>query len=91
MERELTKVEQALMENVKAMDEEDHTSFMNVVFALSKCYAQNSPHHALVAIHDGESDFQMFGMNLKKPEAHAMAMMVAVNTSEGDSQQEYAH
>jgi hypothetical protein len=81
MGRELTKVELEVIEHVKAMDENEHTSFMNTVLAVSRCYMHDSKYHALVCVHDGDSDFQMFGANVDKEEAHAMAMMAAISIS----------
>jgi hypothetical protein len=50
----------------------------------------DSKYHALICVHDGDSDFQMFGANVDKDEAHAMAMMAAISIS-SEPKPEQAH
>jgi hypothetical protein len=77
-----------LVANIESMDEEARFLFLQSALTLSRCYKKDSNHHALILAHDGDNAFQMFGVNVCKEEAHALALMAMVNTVDEEAQEQ---
>jgi hypothetical protein len=75
-----------LIANIETMDEEARFLFLQSALTLSRCYKKDSNYHALILAHDGDNAFQMFGVNVCKEEAHALALMAMVNTVDAETQ-----